>query len=71
MSSMKKLKLADCTCPICKQNYKGLSIQSCVSTVFSNISCSECGFNYSGEYCEEDLTDRFSKAYGDKLIKGE
>ena len=61
-------KLSECTCPICKQDYNGLSIQSCVSTEFSKISCAECGFNYSGESCEEDLTARFFKVYGDDLI---
>lgn len=60
---MKELKLGDCTCPACKQDYNGLSIQSCGSTEFSIINCAECYFDYSGELCEEDLTDRFFKQY--------
>jgi transposase-like protein len=60
---MNELNLGDCTCPTCKQEYNGLSIQSCVSTEFSKIHCAECGFSYSGELCEEDLTDQFFKTY--------
>lgn len=60
------LKLGSCICPKCNQDYNGLSIESCSSTEFSRIKCAECGFDYSGEFCEEDLTDRFFKAYGEK-----
>ena len=64
---MRDIKLGNCTCPICKQDYNGLSIQSCSSTEFSKISCAECGFNYSGDLCEEDLTDRFFKIYSKQI----
>jgi transposase-like protein len=61
------MKLGNCTCPQCNQDYNGLSIESCVSTEFSRIKCAECGFYYSGELCEEDLTARFFKVYGERL----
>lgn len=61
-------KLGDCICPSCTQKYNGLSIESCVSIEFSRIKCSECGFSYSGEFCEEDLTEMFFKKY-DKRLK--
>ncbi|QDP67535.1 MAG: hypothetical protein Unbinned5350contig1004_42 [Prokaryotic dsDNA virus sp.] len=57
------MKLGNCTCPKCKQDYNGLSIESCISTEFSRIKCAECGFSYEGEFCEEDLTDAFIKKY--------
>jgi transposase-like protein len=62
-----KLKLGCCICPKCNQDYNGLSVESCRSTEFSRIKCGECGFNYSGEFCEEDLTHMFFKKYNEKL----
>ena len=58
---MSELKLGDCTCPECKQDYNGLSIESSSELQISIITCSECGFNYSGGLSEEDLTDKFLK----------
>ena len=60
-------KLGYCTCPNCKQDYNGLSIESCICTEFSRSRCAECGFSYTGDLCEEDLTDRFFKIYKDKV----
>lgn len=57
------MNLSEQACPECKQDYNGLNIESSSEMKVSVISCSECGFHFSDECCEEDLIERFKEQY--------
>lgn len=55
--------LCDEVCPECNQDYNGLSIDSSYELGISRIECSECGFSFEDNLCEEDLTENFFQIY--------
>lgn len=51
-------------CPDCQVNdFPTLSIDSSVELGVSEISCSECGFSYQDECCEEELVERYNEKF--------
>lgn len=60
------MKIHEESCPSCKQDYVGLSIVSSYELGVSRIECSECGWDFSGECCEEDLISKFKAKYKQK-----
>lgn len=63
------MNLSEQECPECKQDYNGLSIESSSEMLVSIISCSECGFHFSDECCEEGLIDKFKSKYKDTVVQ--
>ncbi|APC44307.1 hypothetical protein [Pseudoalteromonas phage PH357] len=55
-------------CPDCKVNdFPTLSIDSSIELGVSEISCSECGFSYQDECCEEELVERYNERFKEVL----
>ena len=52
------MNLSEQKCPECKQD-EGLCIESSRELEVSRIKCSDCGYDFSGECCEEDLIEKF------------
>lgn len=60
------MNLSEINCPMCGQDYAGLSIESSRELQVSRIKCGECTWDFTHECDEEALIEHFKERYTQK-----